>query len=176
MLFHAFISTTALSQVRLGFSTDLTHLFILTIPSRVLARSKQNHIPVSQIHILFSSPDSVLRAWSHYEKKRAEKLTLMLFLNIYFQLCFFLIKNNLNLKADSHFTNLVCCWWEGRLIYCWIIEHINPGTQHSKHENDSVLRMGPKRPFSYSASRGLWNCPQSFSPLIVFTSHELSMS
>ena len=46
----------------------------------------------------------------------------------------------------------------------------SPGTQHPNHENDSVLRMGPKRPSFHSASRGLWNWhTQSFSPLPLFS-------
>ena len=134
--FQAFISTAAQSQASLGSSTNLTHLSIQTIPSGISRVIAQPAFP-SHRFILFSSADSVLRAWSHCKKKRGENLKRMLFFNTYLHLCFSLLKNNLNLKAESHYMHLVCCWDEGRWVYRWNTEHINLGTQIMKMTQSS---------------------------------------
>ena len=123
-----------------GSSTDLTHLSIPTIPSGISGVKAQPALP-SHRFILFSSADSVLRARSHCKKKKKKKrgknLKRMLFFNTYLHLCFSLLKNSLNLKAESHYMHLVCCWCEGRWVYRWNTEHINPGTQIMKMTQSS---------------------------------------
>lgn len=55
--------------------------------------------------------------------------------------------------------------------------HIKPGTPHSNRENDSGLRIGPRRQdLPFPQPPGNCGTDTDLSPLIVFTSHELSMN
>lgn len=87
---------------------------------------------------------------------------------------FSLIKNNLNLESriTLHASGLLLGW--GKIDISWNTEHINPGTRILRKWLSPQNRS--RKNFLGLASWGLWTETHNFSLLIVFTSHEFSMS
>lgn len=51
-----------------------------------------------------------------------------------------------------------------------LLLHINPGAQHSNHENDSGLRMGPRRQdLPFTQPLGTWRTDTELFPLSLFS-------
>lgn len=71
-------------------------------------------------------------------------------------------------------------WCVAGVREVYLLLKLNAGTQHSNHKNDSILRMGPRKPSLTqplgNGMGGIREVTQSFSPFIVFTSLELNVN
>lgn len=67
-------------------------------------------------------------------------------------------------QFKSGSSHILWIWRVAGVRGVYLLLNLNPGTQHSNHENDSVLRMGLRRP---SLRQPLGNWPRA-SPLSLF--------